>query len=294
MAMIFGASPRVSVSHVTKFKHRGRDKASDVHDKHWSIHRDQVISRNYQSAHSDAMQLYSIGAGQLVMVQNTGQVWDYEYELSAMRTKGNGGKRNKFVTETISYGKLKIRSEENKMYICAKSSGHIVFKNKAERNKRPRRRCLFKWSFTEEKHIQLSLSSGGKDWFLAVQDGIVRLQPIDRCTEKERSFIWLPTRSANSRPLKHRKRYPRPGGYPLGRGFPLVKPGSELKDCESLQKQVDKQRHLIQTLSREQDKLVEENKKLLAELKKLKKEKTNMSELTNVNKTQLTSTVNPR
>ena len=32
------------------------------------------------------------------------------------------------MTETVTYGKLKIRSEENKMYICAKSSGQIVFK----------------------------------------------------------------------------------------------------------------------------------------------------------------------
>ena len=36
------------------------------------------------------------------------------------------------MTETVSYGKLKIRAEQNKKYICAKSDGQIVFKVSTE------------------------------------------------------------------------------------------------------------------------------------------------------------------
>ena len=68
-----------------------------MYNKHWTKSRDQ-ISADYQPAQSDAMQLYSIGAGQLIMVQNTGQSWDHDYELSAIRKKGNSRKRKSVIS----------------------------------------------------------------------------------------------------------------------------------------------------------------------------------------------------
>jgi len=218
------------------------------------------------------------------MVQKSGQVWDDDYELRAIKSNRKGGKRNKFVTETVTYGKLKIRSEENKMYICAKNNGHIVFKNKAERSlgkkKRTRRRCLFKWSFTEEKHIQLYISSGGRDWYLAVQDNIVNLQPKERSTPKERSFIWLPTRSAH-RPKKRRNYMRATHSSSHARGFPLSRPGLEEQgQCDSLQRQYNQQTHAINLISIENKVLEDENKRLKEELRRLKELQTNSTNST--------------
>lgn len=70
--------------------------------------------------------------------------------------------------------------------------------------------------------MQLSINSGKKNkWYLAVRaDGTVKLVPRNVSTDKERSFIFIPTRSANRRPMKtSRKRYDS-----HARGFSLVKP----------------------------------------------------------------------
>jgi len=231
MATIFGASPRVT--HITKSRHNNQD----VYKEHWTKSLDDVNGYQATTA-SDAMQLYSIGAGQLVMVQNTGQPWDHEYELSAKRKNVLIGKQHKFVTETVTYGVLKIRSEENNMYICAKSNGNIIFKESADNIKKnqPRRRCLFMWSFTKEKHIQLSVKSGDrKEWYLAVKDGIVKLMHQTHSSPKERSFIWLPTSSSKVRP-----RNPRKSGRiysTRARGFSLEK----TNDCKQLKKQLKEQ-----------------------------------------------------
>ena len=125
------------------------------------------------------------------------------------------------------------------------------------------------WTFTAEKHIQLSINSGGITWYLAVKYGIVRLLPQQLSTAKERSFIWLPTLSANSRSMKSsRNRYDT-----HARGFPLIRPS----DCELLEMQAYRQKSKIKDLS-------DENKRLQQEVARLK-------ELTNTNK--LISTSNP-
>ena len=61
-------------------------------DEHFKKGLDDPQPQSYQSAQSDAMELYSIGAGKLVMVQKSGQTWDDDYELRAIKSK-KGGKR---------------------------------------------------------------------------------------------------------------------------------------------------------------------------------------------------------
>lgn len=165
---------------------------------------------------SDAMQLYSIRSKQIVKVKETQEKsWEQpKYELT-MTPKTKGRRDNKFVTETVSYQRLKIRSADNQKYLCARTNGEIVFKEtadkqnnededgnrahparKADKKNKPRKRCLFHWEFTRQMHIQLSLEAGDKKrYYLSVRDNVIRLREKQDTTELERSFIWLPTKS---------------------------------------------------------------------------------------------------
>lgn len=146
---------------------------------------------------SDAMQLYSIRSKQIVKVKETQEKsWEQpKYELT-MTPKTKGRRDNKFVTETVSYQRLKIRSADNQKYLCARTNGEIVFKRKADKKNKPRKRCLFHWEFTRQMHIQLSLEAGDKKrYYLSVRDNVIRLREKQDTTELERSFIWLPTKS---------------------------------------------------------------------------------------------------
>jgi hypothetical protein len=161
---------------------------------------------------SDAMQLYSIGSKQIVKVKDSREKsWEQpNYELS-MTHKSRGRRDNKFVTETVSYQRLKIRSVDNQKYLCARTNGEIVFKEsadkevneatsslylptKADKKNKARKRCLFHWEFTKHMHIQLSLEAGDKKrYYLSVKDNVIKLREKQNTTEFERSFIWLPT-----------------------------------------------------------------------------------------------------
>ncbi|XP_066913568.1 uncharacterized protein [Clytia hemisphaerica] len=145
---------------------------------------------------SDAMQLYSIRSKQIVKVKEVSEkAWEQpNYELT-MTPKSRSRRDNKFVTETVSYQRLKIRSADNQKYLCARTNGEIVFKNKADKKNKPRKRCLFHWEFTKQMHIQLSLEAGDKKrYYLSVKDNLIKLREKEETTEIERSFIWLPTK----------------------------------------------------------------------------------------------------
>ncbi|XP_065649050.1 uncharacterized protein LOC100213053 isoform X2 [Hydra vulgaris] len=156
----------------------------------------------YDATVSDAMELYSISAKRLVIVQDKPgtKPWDHESELIINKKQRIYGRENQFVTETVSYGRLKIKSEYAKQYLCVKNDGVISLKQNADssKNHRSRKRCLFNMNLTQLMHITLSVYIGKTTWYLTVKDDVISMTDNLRSNELERSFMWLPTMSGTS------------------------------------------------------------------------------------------------
>ena len=47
-------------------------------------------------------------------------------------------------------------------------------------------------------HVKLSVETGKTTWYLTVKDDVITMTESSRSNELERSFMWLPTKSASS------------------------------------------------------------------------------------------------
>lgn len=102
-------------------------------------------------------------------------------------------------------------------------------------------------------HIKLSLEAADKKrYYLSVKDDVISLREEKDSTELERSFIWLPTKSAANRFRKHN---------PMGRSFPMKKDGTDNK-LQYCNKKDFVQQEKIKYLESELIKLTEKLEKL--------------------------------
>lgn len=110
-------------------------------------------------------------------------------------------------------------------------------------------------------HIKLSLEAANKiRYYLSVKDDIISLREEKDSTELERSFIWLPTKSATKRFRKHSANI-------MGRGFPYKK-NKKSKKLQYCSKKDFVQQEKIKYLENELINLKEK----LSKLQKLEKE----------------------
>lgn len=156
------------------------------------------------SVQSDAMKLYSISAKKFLKVKEEKgeKSWAPIFQMSLTSKKDTY--KNKFVTESVMYHNLRIRSPSSKNYICGNNKGDIIFKpsafrgrKSASKGQKSRRRCEFTWDFTSQMHIELQIEA--LSLYLAVKNNQVILVRKEESTELERSFIWIPTRNLRPR-----------------------------------------------------------------------------------------------
>ena len=124
-------------------------------------------------------------------------------------------------------------------------------------------------------HIKLSVRTNKKKWYLTVQNDAVVLTRNSKSTELEKSFIWLPAKSAKKDLMESTQKNPKQRvtkhiTSQNERGFTIDMPKTNQKTCnnESLNKKLFIQKRKIRMLREELKKLrqqkapLEQNKSL--------------------------------